>query len=122
MDIRRSPSGAVVGLGGYTAPTTNSTSQPGSAQGVKSPETTGGSGKKEAPTGRRLTQVVVKSTEDVLDSFRRGWQRGNCAGSAAYSWRMAQIPQQVDVARYRAMVAGHDMVDILAEAARLLKG
>jgi hypothetical protein len=33
---------------------------------------------------------------------------------------MSGIPQTVDVARYRAMVKGHDMVDILAEASRLL--
>lgn len=117
--MTRSPSGATIGLGNPSAgvqAAVNTTLSTPSASG----SSTGVVSAKSAATGRRLAQVVVKQGEDVLDSFRRGSQRGACANSAAYGWRMASVPQQVDVARYRAMVAGHDIVDILAEAARLL--
>lgn len=119
--MTRSPSGATICLGNTFAGVKaagNTTLPTSSASGTTS--STGVVSAKSAATGRRLAQVVVKQGEDVLDSFRRGSQRGACANNAAYGWRMASMPQQVDVARYRAMVAGHDIVDILAEAARLL--
>jgi hypothetical protein len=62
----------------------------------------------------------VKGSDDHLDGFRRASERGACAHSTAYSWRMTGIPRTVDVGRYRRMVAGHDIVDVLADAARAL--
>jgi hypothetical protein len=70
---------------------------------------------------RQLRQLNENTAEDTLDSFRRGTPRGACAHSAAYGWSMSSVASEgVDIAGYRQMVAGHDMVDILAEAARLL--
>lgn len=116
--MTRAPSGASISLGGSSAsssPASNNTSAApsGSADGRTS---------SKAQVGRRrLAQLVVKGNEDYLDGFRRVTARWACAHSAAYSWSMAGIPQTVDVARYRALVAGHDIVDILADAAHLLK-
>lgn len=70
---------------------------------------------------RQLRQLVENTADDVLDSFRRGTPRGACAHSAAYGWSMASFDSEgVDLAAYLRKVAGHDMVDVLAEAARLL--
>jgi hypothetical protein len=112
--LTRTPSGATVGLGGGGSSSVNtSSSKPiGSSTTVDT---------SKAKVGhRKLSQLVVKGGEDYLDGFRGANARGACAHSASYGWRMSGIPQTVDVARYRAMVKGHDMVDILAEASRLL--
>jgi hypothetical protein len=70
---------------------------------------------------RQLQQLIENAAEDVLDSFRRGTPRCACAHSAAYGWSMSSVASEgVDVAAYRQMVAGHDIVDLLTEAARLL--
>lgn len=117
--MTRSPSGASIGLGGATATASGSITTNASSSSTGSTSTSVDTSK--AKVGRRrLSQLVVKGSEDYLDGFRRATARGACAHSAAYGWRMSGIPQTVDVVRYRAMVRGHDMVDILAEAARLL--
>lgn len=114
--LTRTPSGATIGLGGgggsSSSGNTSSSEPSGSSTSVDT---------SKAKVGRReLSQLVVKGGEDYLDGFRGANARGACAHSASYGWRMSGIPQTVDVARYRAMVRGHDMVDILAEASRLL--
>jgi hypothetical protein len=81
----------------------------------------GGGNRKAVDGRRRLKQLIVKGSDDHLDGFRRASERGACAHSTAYGWRMAGIPQtSVNVGRYRRMVAGHDIVDVLADAARVL--
>jgi hypothetical protein len=75
----------------------------------------------QEPQRRLQQQLTENAADDMLDSFRRGTPRGACAHSAAYGWSMAGVQSEgVDVAAYRELVAEHDMVDILAEAARLL--
>lgn len=76
-------------------------------------------------SGRRMLAetgpVVVNTADDSLDGFRRGRERSNCAARVVNDWPEQRTPQEVDVQRYREMVAPHNIVDILAEAARLLK-
>eukprot|EP00879_Flechtneria_rotunda_P001484 GHRR01001639.1.p1 GENE.GHRR01001639.1~~GHRR01001639.1.p1 ORF type:complete len:382 (+),score=118.48 GHRR01001639.1:1178-2323(+) len=69
---------------------------------------------------RQLEQVVVNPSDDYEDGFRRGPQRETCANAAAYTWSIATIETTVDVGKYRAMVAGKDIVDVIAEACKLL--
>lgn len=77
-----------------------------------------------AAVGRRLLAgtgiIVVKATEDSLDNFRRARQRAACSVLVNQIWQEQQTPWEVDVQRYREMVAPHNIVDILAEAAKLL--
>jgi hypothetical protein len=65
------------------------------------------------------TNVVVKSSEDELDYFRQGDKRRECS-KAVKDWPEKEIPFVVDVLAYYDMVKKHEIVDILAEAARLL--
>lgn len=69
---------------------------------------------------RTLQQVIVQPGDDHLDGFRRGPARERCAGTAATTWKMTPVEQVVDVAAYRALVIPHDIVDIIAEACKLL--
>lgn len=116
--LTRTPSGASIGLGNPSTP--SDTPNNSDAKVSHSSSTSDGTDPTKAATGRRLKQVVVKAGEDTLDAFRRADARGACSHNAAYGWRLADMPRSVDVGRYRAMVAGHGVVDILAEAARLL--
>lgn len=116
--MTRQPSGAAIGLCGSGSFATDTASN-GSITSLRAND---GTVMRKAAVGRRLKQLVVKGSDDTLDGFRKATDRGSCSHSASYGWRMAGIPETVDVARYRSMLAGHDVVDILAEAARLLKG
>jgi hypothetical protein len=65
-------------------------------------------------------QLLVKGSDDTLGGFRRESQRATCATAALQGWPEQQIPFEVDLKAYYAMVAKVDVVDILAEAAKLL--
>jgi hypothetical protein len=77
-----------------------------------------------AAVGRKLLEVtgqlVVNPAEDVLGSFRRESARAACA-VAVKNFPEQTVAWEVDIQAYRGMVAPHDIVDILAEAARLLE-
>jgi hypothetical protein len=76
-----------------------------------------------AVVGRRMLdttgELVVLQSEDTLDYFRQGAQRQTCA-AAVRDWPEKELPFELDVQAYYDMVSKHDIVDILAEAARLL--
>lgn len=65
-------------------------------------------------------QVVVDAADDSLDQFRRGAQRQACAEAKASSWTFAYPSRHVDIAQYKALVSGRNMVSLLADAARQL--
>jgi hypothetical protein len=98
----------------------NKGAQNGITSSSSSPTTNNSPDVAPAATGRKLAQIVVAPGDDALDAFRRGGARQACAQSAAASWRASPVPAAVDVAAYRQLVAGHGIVDILAEAGRLL--
>lgn len=79
---------------------------------------------KRAVVGRRMLdatgQLVVVQSDDVLDYCRQGNKRAACAVQVR-DWPEASIPLELDVQAYMEMVSQHEIVDILAEAARLLK-
>lgn len=68
-----------------------------------------------------MGQLVVNPADDSLGSFRRETQRNACAASVQSSYQEQQIPFEVDVQAYLALVSKVDIVDIMAEAADLLK-
>lgn len=76
-----------------------------------------------AAVGRKLLegtgQLVINPAEDVLGSFRRESARAACA-VAVNNFPEQPVAWEVDIQAYRDMVAPHAIVDILAEAARLL--
>lgn len=142
VDVARALSGRTIGLGGALAGggggdkapangTARASASAGASTGKEPPQPpqnnndNAGSGTQPAGdvSGRRRAlrqQLVVAPGSDALDAFRRAAAREACANAAAYSWRAAALPAAVDVRAYRAAVAGVDVVDVLAEAARLL--
>jgi hypothetical protein len=83
-------------------------------------------GTARAVTGRKMLgatavgQLVVNAADDTLGSFRRETQRNACAAAVVSSYQEQQIPFEVDVQAYLALVSQVDIVDIMAEAAKLL--
>jgi hypothetical protein len=65
------------------------------------------------------TQVKIKASDDELDYFRQGDKRMACS-DAVKDWPEKTIPFVLDVQAYYDMVKDHEIVDILAEAARVL--
>lgn len=102
-----------------TSPVTSTTTSSSTGSGSS------GSGSvvgiERAVVGRRMleTQVKVKASDDQLDYFRQGAKRMACS-DAVKDWPEKTIPFVLDVQAYFDMVKNHEIVDILAEAARLL--
>ena len=59
-------------------------------------------------------------SDEVLDGFRRGPQREACAQRAVAGWSFAYPSGLVDESKYRGMVAGHQLVDIIKEATDII--
>ena len=129
VDVTKAPSGATVGLGGPPpAPGGGTTGGGGGAASNASSPSPSPSGSSPSPSPppisgrrRRLSQVVVTPGDDELDAFRRGPARKACAEAAAAAWRFSFPPKAVDTAAWLGRVGGADVVDIVAEAAALLK-
>jgi hypothetical protein len=68
------------------------------------------------PHARALRQQTAAES-DILDAFRRGLPRQECAADAASRVSIDLPSGVVDVAAYRCLVAGFDAVDILSAAA-----
>jgi hypothetical protein len=69
-----------------------------------------------AVTSRRRLQ----DEGSTLDGFRRREPRRECAKKASKGWHFAYPSGWVDDEAYLAMVAGHDMVDIIKEASDII--
>lgn len=60
--------------------------------------------------------------QDLLDGFRRGWQRGDCAVQSSRTWRpMPLNTSVVDIQLFRSYTSSLQVVDILAESAQQLQ-
>lgn len=112
-------SGNSGGSSNGTSPSTFTTNPTSSSSAVAA-------GTARAVTGRKLLgatavgQLVVNAADDTLGSFRRETQRNACAAAVVGSYQEQQIPFEVDVQAYLALVSQVDIVDIMAEAAKLL--
>ncbi len=59
-------------------------------------------------------------TQAEQSAFRKAPARAACAEAAASWWNMALPTNLVDAEHYRQLVAGHDIVDIIAAAAKII--
>ena len=59
-------------------------------------------------------------SDEVLDGFRRGPQREACAERVAAGWSFAFPSGLVDESKYREMVGGHQLVDVIKEASDII--
>ncbi|GBF90310.1 Mannan endo-1,4-beta-mannosidase [Raphidocelis subcapitata] len=126
IDVTRSPTGKTVDLGNPPpAP-----KQPGGSGSNTSPATPRRTlmhqplPRRAGPPGgaRALAEADGGSNpQDILDAYRRGVARAACAQAAADGWDLTQPGARVDTAAWKARVAGVELVDIIAEAAALLK-